>query len=416
MVLTCAQRIKRMRLEKQPLELSRAEKTDTWKVVDVEDLFMAILSRVSAKSLLSFKTLSKHWYGSLGTKYFYELQLEQSRKNPTFIVCPAMEAAMKLYLMDAKSFNRSLLNTIDPSQRSHEDFMYMISSFNGLICCVNLFCDEDVESKFCDLQIWICNPCTRETLLLPQGRPSFDFVPSVGVAYGSDISDYRIFRIFCVGKKIPEERRGVMGYCFRDGRIIPEYRYALAYECEVYSSSNGSWQNIGSVPCVPMRSGLSPFRTAHIFVGGKIYWLVSLDEPGEILSVDLEGRFQVLNLPEYEDVINEEDKITEATYLIIFQGSLGLLVLHPGKMDIWVLKDNWVLEFRIDTPIRDEELVCSVTVLKNKIICVTETHWRIYDVETKIWRKRRGPRTGFWNPAVFPFTESILPCNGGVGL
>ncbi|XP_010517689.1 PREDICTED: putative F-box protein At3g10430 [Camelina sativa] len=395
MVPTSAQRVKRMRLEKQPLQLSRAEKTDTWKIVDVEVIFMEILSRVSAKSLSSFKTLSKHWYESSGTKYFYELQLEKSRKNSSFIVCPIMESAMKLYLRDAKSFKPSLLNTIDPSQRSQEDFMYMISSFNGLICCVNLFCDEDVESKFCDLQIWICNPCTRETLLLPQGTPSFDFVPSVGVAYDSDICDYRIFRVFCAR----------VGYYF----------------CEVYSSKNGSWKIIGSVPRLPMRSGLRPFRTGHIFVGGKIYWLVSLDEPGEILSVDLEGRFDVMNLPKYSDDLNDENKITEATHLLIFQGSLALFVLHPGQMDIWVWKDNgekysWDLVLAIDTPIRDEELVLSVTSLKNKLVCVNETHWRIYDVETKIWRKIRGPRTGFCNPAIFPFTESILPCNGGVGL
>ncbi|XP_010488047.1 PREDICTED: F-box protein At5g07610-like [Camelina sativa] len=386
MVKTCSQRIKPM------------------SAVDAVDL----RSRVSVKSIRYCKTISK---------YLAELQLSESRKNPSLVVCPTMETTMKLYSMDARSFRRSLLNTIDPSQRSHEESMYMISSSNGIICCVNTICDEDVENKFCHLQIWICNPCTRETLLLPQGRPSFGIEPSVGVAYGSDISDYRIFRIFCVRKEIPKEKVTVKGYYFREGQVV----YALAFECEVYSSNNGSWKNIGSVPCVPMCSGLRPYRTGHIFVGGKIYWLVSLDEPGEILSVDLEGRFEVINLPEYKDVINEEDKITEATHLIIFQGSLALLVLHPSEMDIWVWKDDgdkysWDLVLTIKTPIRDEELVLSVTSLKNNIICVTETHWRIYDVETKIWRKRRGPRTGFRNPAVFPFTESILPCNGGVGL
>ncbi|CAH8261214.1 unnamed protein product [Arabidopsis lyrata] len=411
MVETCGQHIKRRRTETQPLKLSRAER---WNVVDEEDVFMDILSRVSVKSIWSLKTLSKHWHGSISTTYFCKLQLAHSRKNPSFIVCPTLETSMKLYSMDSRSFELSPLNTIDPSERSHGVSLYMISSFNGLICCVNVIFDEDVESKFFDLQIWICNPCTGETLLLPQGRPSFECEPCVGVAYSSNTSDYRIFRIFCTGKKIPEERESVEGYYVREG---------YAYECEMFSSSTGSWKNIGLVPCVPMDCGLRPYKTGHICVEGKVYWLVSLDEPGKILSVNLEGRFKVINLPEYEANQKGEDKITEGTHLINLKGSLALLVLHPGSMDIWLLKDNgetysWVpvplLKYHIR--IKDDELVLTVTSLKNKIICVTETHWHIYNVDTGKWKKIRGPRTGFGYPAVFPFTESILPCKGGVKL
>ncbi|EOA30775.1 hypothetical protein CARUB_v10013919mg [Capsella rubella] len=382
---------------------TRSQRIKRMNVVDAID----VRSQVSVKSTRYCKKLSK---------YLAELQLAESKKNPSFILCPTMGPAMKLYLMDARSFRRSLLNTIDPSQKSHEESMYMVSSYNGLICCVNEICDEDVQNKFCDLQIWICNPCTRETLLLPQGRPSFGFVPSVGVAYGSDISDYRIFRIFCIRKKIPIEKVTVKGYYYQEGEVV----YTLAYECEVYSSSNGSWKNIGPVPCFPMRSAVRPFRSGHIFVGGKIYWLASLDEPGEILSVDLEGKFEVINLPEYPDGIHGEETITDATYLMNLQGSLSLFVLHPSYMDIWVWKHDgekysWDPLLTEKTPIKDEELVITVSSLKNKIICLTDTQWRVYDMGTKKWKKIRSPSTGFRNPAVFPFTESIRPCNGGVG-
>ncbi|EOA30667.1 hypothetical protein CARUB_v10013805mg [Capsella rubella] len=415
MVESCAQRIKRMRTEKQPLKLSRAEKTETWNIADEEDIFMEIMSRVDVKSILSSKAVSKKWQRSISNKYFHKFLLEKWGKNPSFIACPIMEAAMKLYLMDAKSVERCLLHTIDPSQRSQKNFMYMISSFNGLICCLNLISVEDnVERKLCDLQIWICNPCTRETLLLPQGRPSCNFEPSVGVAYGSEIGEYRVFRIFCVGKKIPEERLDVEGYYVREGEFIPKYRYALAYECEVYSSSSGYWKNIGPVPCFPMRAVVRPFRTGHIFVGGKIYWLASLAEPGEILSVDWEGRFNVINLP-YEDGKEGEENITDGTFLVNFQGSLALLVIHTGYMDVWVWKGSWELVLWDKILIEDDELVVTVTSFKNNIICVTGTHWHIYDVKTRKWKKRI-PLNGFVNPAVFPFTKSILPCDGGVNL
>ncbi|VVA98972.1 unnamed protein product [Arabis nemorensis] len=97
---------------------------------------------------------------------------------------------MELYSLKPKNFKLVNLRTIDLSERSDEGNMHMISSFNGLICCKNWV----YENELWDLKIWICNPCTGETLLLPQGRPSFGFVPIVGVAYGSDISDYKVLR------------------------------------------------------------------------------------------------------------------------------------------------------------------------------------------------------------------------------
>ncbi|KAL1197358.1 F-box protein [Cardamine amara subsp. amara] len=393
---TDAQRIKRVRAETKGLKQSRAEPGD---VTDAHGVFIDILSRISVKSLMSYRTLSKFWYDSIKNKYFAELQLAQSRKNPSFIVCPVMDSTMRLYTMEVGGrLELSPLNNIDPPERSREEYMFMIASFNGLICCVNQLCDKDIESKFRDLQIWICNPCTGEALLLPQGTPSFVLEPSVGVAFGSDISDYRIFRIFCTGNK-------------DSGKWVNE--------CEMYSSITGSWKNIGRVPEVPLNSGLRPYRSTHVFVGGKVYWLVSLEEPGKILSVDLEGKFDVINLPEYSDDLRGDDKITDATHLTIFQGSLSVVVLHVDHMDIWILQEDgsWVDHIHpMDYDEEEDDMVLGITSVKNQILCMTSTHWWIYDMDTRIWRYKRGPRTGLVNPAAFPFTESILPCNGGVRL
>jgi len=392
---------------KQKMVKTRAQRIKRMSVVDA----LCIRSQISVKSARYCKTVSKH---------LAKLQLAESGKNSSLVVCPSMGKTMKLYSMDAKRCKLSLLSTIDPSQRTPEVFMYMISSYNGIICCVNMIYDEDVENKFCDLQIWICNPITKETLLLPQGTPSFEFEPSIGVAYGSDVSDYKVYRIFCTGKIIPEERGPAEGFYVQEGRFFTKYGHSLAYECEVYSSSTGSWKNIGTVPCLPMSCSLRPYRrTGHIFVGGKVYWLVSLDAPGKILSVDLEGKFEVINLPAYADGLREDEQITEASHLINLKGSLGLLVLHPENMDVWVWKHDgerysWVFQFKDVVPIKDDELILAVTALDNKIICVNETHWRIYDMETEKWKRRKSPRTGFRNPVVLPFTESVLPCNGGV--
>lgn len=355
-----------------------------------------VLSRLPVQSIRSYRTVSKNWYDLVTNKFFARKQLAQSSENPSYVVCPVMDKKMKVYSMKPGSFKLCYMNTIDPSKRSKADYMYTIASFNGLICCINLLTDDDdnkVGNMFRDLQIWIVNPCMGETLLLPQGTPSsFAFVPNVGVAYVG--SDYKVFRIFCAGK------------------ALAEYRF----ECEVYSSSTGSWRNIGTVPCVPMGI-ITPYKSAHVFVGGKIYWLSSLDAPGEILSVDWEGRFNVITLPEYDPRLREEDSITEMSHLINLRGCLSLVVLHLGYMDVWAWKEDtkpsgeWVVVCVDYAPIRDLDLVFAMTSLKNQILFVTEKRWCCYDVDTGTWNKKRAnKRPGLLNPTVFPFTESVLPC------
>ncbi|CAH8330682.1 unnamed protein product [Eruca vesicaria subsp. sativa] len=371
----------------------------TWDGVESnQDVFRDILSRLSVRSICSMKKVNKYWHRSVSGKYFATKQFAQSRKKPSYIACPSVNKALKLYLLKPGKFSFRHHATVDPSGKIADQCMHMISSFNGLVCCINQVSDED-EDDYQNHQIWICNPSTEETLLLPQGRPSFLAEPSIGVAYGPDISEYKIFRIFSVGEK-------------NDGEED------LLLECEVYSSSSGAWRSIGTVLHLPMYVGLSPHRSDHVFAGGKIYWLVSLEDPGIILSVDMEERFGVIELPHYPTYLREEDRITVATHLINLGGSLSLVVLHADYFDVWVWKDaSWVLETEYDFPFEGDEIVLSITSSsENEILWVTESHLWTYHLDTRKWNKRGRPPTRFKNPAVFPFTESLLPCTGGVRL
>ncbi|KAG2306344.1 hypothetical protein Bca52824_026092 [Brassica carinata] len=363
------------------------------KVEAAGDVFRDILSRLSVRSIRLAKTVNKYWHASVSDKHFATLQIAQSRKKPSYIACPRVNSAMRLYLLRPGKFNYRHHATVNPPERSADHHMHMISSFNGLVCCINQLSDEYEE----DYQIWICNPSTEETLLLPQGRPSLWTEPSLGVAYGPDISDYKIFRIFSVGERNTGE--GVL------------------YECEVYSSSTGAWRSIGSVPHLPMYVFLSPHRSSHVFAGGKIYWLVSLEDPGIILSVDMEEHFEVMELPQYSTELRDEDRITVATYLINLGGSLSLVVLHADYFDIWVWREaSWVLVTTDDLPFTDYEIVLFLTSSEKEILCVTGLHLWTYRFNTRRWKRRGRPPTQFVTPAMFPFTESLLPCNGGVRL
>ncbi|CAG7876994.1 unnamed protein product, partial [Brassica rapa] len=365
----------------------------TWDDVESkQDVFRDILSRLSVRSIRSVKTVNRYWRDSVRDKHFATIQLAQSRKKPSYIACPRVNNAMELYLLKPGEFDFRHHATVDPPGRNAEHHMLMIASFNGLVCCINQLSDENEE----DYQIWICNPATEQTLLLPQGRPSFWTEPSIGVAYGPDMSEYKIFRIVSDG----------------------ENGAGLHIECEVYSSSTGAWRIIGAVTHLPMYVFLIPHRSSHVFVGGKIYWLVSLEDPGIILYVDMEERFGVMELPYYSPDLRYEDRITDCTYLINLGGSLSLVVLHVDYFDIWEWKEaSWVPVIEDYLPFMNfSEIVLFLTSSEKEILCVTEWQWWTYHVNTRKWEERGGPPTQFTNPAMFPFTESLLPCNGGVRL
>ncbi|VVB01579.1 unnamed protein product [Arabis nemorensis] len=199
-------------------------------IESAENVSIDILSRLSVRDIRSLKTVS---HRSISTKYFAQQQITHSRKKPSYISCPGMDKTMDLFLLRPGSLKLMNLTSLNPPEKGDNGDLYMISSFNGLICCIYRIYDKTVGSKFRDLQIWICNPSTGETLPLPQGTPSFGVEPSVGVAYGSDISDYRVFRIFCVSKKVSEAMESMNVRCICPLQVLGRTSGpCLVFQCE----------------------------------------------------------------------------------------------------------------------------------------------------------------------------------------
>ncbi|RVW94793.1 hypothetical protein CK203_029908 [Vitis vinifera] len=116
---------------------------------------------------------------------------------------------------------------------------HMICSFNGLICSISY---KSFFEKKVHMGIVIFNPITQEVLLLPQSRLSAE-VPKIGVAFGSRMNGYKVFRFFNPSGKSQDKH----------------------HECEVYSSITGSWKGIVdmeenfSVIGIPVEATLYPF-------------------------------------------------------------------------------------------------------------------------------------------------------------
>ncbi|KAK9269491.1 hypothetical protein L1049_001266 [Liquidambar formosana] len=387
-------------------------RNDNWIKLDfVDDIISNILSRVPVRSLGIWKTVSKHWHTFICSPDFIGLQLSWSRENPIYIIYPYVDEIMTLYLLKA---NGDLEQIILPG---FEDvpFPTMTCSYNGLICCINYACPSP---KVTDVDIRICNPATRDVLLLPKGSPS-KVEPTIGVAFGSRVNEYKVFRFF--EKRIKKE----------DGKednelIETEVSWGFSYEdwesdsesneeppdCEIYSSITGSWRGIGSVEYRPM-------GYHYVCVNGIVYWFIGTKYystiPVSILSVDMEENFRTIDLPA---------EATEHSFLVDLQGCLLLIIVgdeHDHSLDIWVLQDRnestWVNRCSSNIPIEANESVNSVSARKNELLFTTSFHYFIFNLDDKTWREVIFYAAGFDTDfsVAFSFTESLLPCNGILG-
>ncbi|EOY12567.1 F-box family protein-related, putative isoform 2 [Theobroma cacao] len=372
--------------------------TDKWYEVEyAENVLANILSRLPVKSLLACKSVCKHWCQLISSQAFIDLQLLWSKNHSIYIVYPYMDMMMTLYLMKdgdeiTKRITFPYCDNLSP--------LAIICSFDGLLCCINYTWKVDsgmIVEDVTDLEIRICNPVTRKALLLPKGSASEE-KPSIGVAFGPQINEYKIFRFFCA-KRISLAKR---------------QSRANRRQCEVYSSSTGSWSVIGRVPYCPMQSSHSPLGSNHVFVNGKIYWFIASDEdhmtPGSILTVDIDENFGTIELPK---------EVTEHSYLVDLEGCLSLVAVYDEDeiVNIWILEDKdkpkWELKCSDPVPFSNDECVEFVVARENEIFFITSNHYYIYELDQRFWRELDLNDTSEKKfPVAVAYTESLLSCDG----
>ncbi|XP_026377813.1 F-box protein At3g07870-like [Papaver somniferum] len=212
-------------------------------------------------------------------------------------------------------------------------------SCNGLMCFNESFEEDDV---------YICNPATREYIVLPkfEGKDMLDLL--TGFGYIPSTNQYKVVRIHNT------ERDPNVG-------II-----------QVYTLGSGiGWRNAGTIDikCVP--------RCTGAFANGALHW------------VAFDGTIIVFHLADEKcSELHSPPRLigTHCRYVGVLGGFLSVTYYrYPRGVDIWLLKKNednadlsWSKEFSFDSYIPQPFGI----IKSGRLLCYEQHKIYCYDLET----------------------------------
>lgn len=269
-----------------------------------------ILSRIPVKTIVHCRCVCKRWRNILSEPYFVNLHLSRS---PAGLIIHQGVAQLKIDILklgelddkpDQHDIHHDPLMRFDLGLCSKDSRMWLSGSVNGLICLRN----------YSDDTTCICNPITREYILLPNQtyiEKSYAMLIH-GFGFVESSNQYKVV-LFYKGN-------------------FPASKGSDEYGCEVYTLGTGMWRNLGHVPFSVKGCGIG------VYVGGNLHWLA--DEVICTFDLDKES-FQLTAAPAVPQVSGHE------TYrdLGILGGCLCICDCTPdSELAIWVMKDYGVKE------------------------------------------------------------------------
>ncbi|KAJ9552139.1 hypothetical protein OSB04_016184 [Centaurea solstitialis] len=283
------------------------------------ELTIDILSRLPVKTILR----CKKWRNLVSDSSFVNLNL--SRSPTGFIVHQTVKSecygsvdpgTLKWVEIEDKVDHHRLhhelpmnldLNMVPIFQTS---LISQTGSVNGLICLWQHSREHD--------NTFICNPVTREILILP--RPRYYKQDFRRIFYGFGVSsltgEYKVVRTF--KRKLPLSGNKLSHPC--------------DLEAEVYTLGTGQWRNLGRVPYrVDGFSGL--------FLNNRCHWILSVNEDSleRICTFDLNTEtFQLFPSPPFEAI---QENCFPIQCLGVLKGCLCKSEAEDFKFTIWMMKE-----------------------------------------------------------------------------
>ncbi|KAK1402851.1 F-box only protein 8-like [Heracleum sosnowskyi] len=289
-----------------------------------ENLIIEILSRLSVKDLLQFKSVCKSWYDIISSPIFVSKHLNNYyNNNDDWRGC----LLAQFYFSHAEIQLYELL--VDETPRvSDYEVLYNMPMYCSYVCgpCDGLY--YVYESDFSRRALW--NPAINELKTLPEiiCKPDFpaEYTYSCYEVYGLGFDhvtgDYKVVVL--------------KGYWHvnRDSNLKHPVSVLL------YSSRTNSWRYCGDLA----KAYNLEINKCYIYVNGCCYWLGSFEHSSEvIISFDMANdSFKEIDVPDYAQ--------PSSKCLAVYDDSLVFLSLHETSknLDIWTWSEGcWTKKFSV---------------------------------------------------------------------
>ncbi|KAF7148014.1 hypothetical protein RHSIM_Rhsim03G0162000 [Rhododendron simsii] len=284
-------------------------------VASNDDLLTEILIRVPVKSLLRFKSVSKHWLSLIATPHFARC------RNPD----PCSVSGLFLY-SSGRRLNSGLnfiplQNDGNPTDGNFTTFpsgMKILSSCHGLLCCTSFSRGNH--------QFHILNPTTKQFTSLPQPRGE---VKGLSLCFDPCRSPY--YKVVCV--------LGTVSVLSRE-----PYQSEWRYQIEIYSSETGTWRPSGE----PFIGDLNTQFLGGVYWHGAIHWFNTW---GDSLYFDIEDeRLGILPMP---TIPQGEGNWRPFRYYGESRGHLHLVEIYGARAQFCVYEmeadySGWFVKYNVD--------------------------------------------------------------------
>ncbi|KAG2311144.1 hypothetical protein Bca52824_022701 [Brassica carinata] len=326
-------------LSKQQHDLNHADSCTT---TIPFDLIIEILTRLPAKSVRRFQSVSKLWFSTIRTKNFVDSFLSSSKTMPRLLLLCLQFETGKRFILSAPEHNNneddkssSIVTPKHDMEISDLVYYTMSCPANGLLCCIR------------DSSITVCNPATRQLMKLPDvtlnGR-------EMDARLGYDPVEDQ-YKVLCVVTMT------IFPFHLNQKNIQQEYLV-----CTVTSSKKQEWrkieiENTTLGHCGTVRGG--------ICIDGAIYY-----EAGQSRIVRFNVRtehIELIKAPEETDFSG-----TYPSTLLNYKGKLGGVdyLYNKSVMRLSILEDaekqEW-FSMTYDLPFELKNLPGSYVVSKGDI-------------------------------------------------
>ncbi|KAL1198846.1 putative F-box protein [Cardamine amara subsp. amara] len=259
-----------------------------------QDLLVEILLRLPVKSLARYLCVSKSWASIIRSRYF--IKSYQSR-------CLSRQHRVMLAFRDMSSIRCHFFSSSQPpSFVTNATWCIDYNSFRKPDCVNGLICVEHMH------RLWICNPITGKTILLPQSGPSKPFT----LWYmGYDPINYQYKVLFF-------SKEGVNDPC----------------KVEVFTlGDQGSWKMIED-------GNFQTPQSRGICLNGFVYYGARTMHGSRIVRFDVRTEKFVNFIEKPVEAQNIYGHYLGFFNIMNYQGKPALLCTKSiTKHDLWVLKD-----------------------------------------------------------------------------